>query len=77
MWDLQSEGSVKMVKVIPIGFIDNTGTGKAHQSNTIYSSNGLCPCLCSMQKRYGGLQTKVIVYEKSDNSNFKEYGEFR
>ncbi len=31
MWDLQSEGSVKMVKVIPIGFIDNTGTGKAHQ----------------------------------------------
>ena len=68
-----------MIKVISVGFIDNTGigTGKAHQSNTIYSSYGLAPCLCSMQKRYGGLQTKVIVYEKSDNSNFKEYGEFR
>lgn len=64
----------KMIKVISVGFIDNTGTGKAHQSNTIYSSCGICPCLCSMQKRYGGLQTKVLVYE-TNNSDFKEYGE--
>lgn len=65
------------MKVINLGFIDNTGTGKAHQSNTVYHPYGLAPCLCSMQKRYGGLQTKVIMYEKSNNSNSKEYGEFR
>ena len=64
--------------VVNVGFLDNTNTGKAHQSNTIYSSFGLSPCLCSMQKRYGGLQTKVLVMEKygTNNSNFKEYGEF-
>lgn len=69
---------MRIQKVISVGFIDNTGTGKAHQSNTIYSSIGLSPCLCSMQKRYGGLQTKVLVMEKhgANNSNFKEYGEF-
>lgn len=62
--------------VINVGFLDTTNTGKAHQSNTIYSSDGLCPCICSMQKRYGGLQTKILVKEKYEkhNSHIKKYG---
>lgn len=58
-------------KVIDIGFIDTTNTGKKHQSNIVYSSFGISPCICSMQKRYGGLQTKVLVIEneRDDNSN--------
>jgi len=67
------------MKVINVGFLDYTGTGKAHQSNTVYSSFGVSPCLCSMQKRYGGLQTKILVKEKHEayNSDIKEHGKFR
>lgn len=65
-----------MNNVINIGFMD-TGTGKAHQSNTVYSSFGICPCLCSYANRYGGIQTNILVkenYEKTDNNNSYKYG---
>jgi len=59
-----------MNKVINIGFM-NTGTNKAHQSNTVYSSFGISPCLCSYANRYGGIQTNILVkeIEKADNGN--------
>jgi len=49
----------------------NTGTNKAHQSNTVYSSFGISPCLCSYANRYGGIQTNILVkeIEKADNGN--------
>ena len=57
-----------MKKVINIGFMD-TGTGKAHQSNTVYSSFGICPCLCSYENRYGGIQTNILVREENEKTN--------
>ena len=71
--------SLKNRKVINVGFMDMSGSGKAHQSNTVYSSFGVCPCLCSYANRYGGIQTNILVKEinEIDNANFKEHGEFR
>ena len=50
-------------KVINVGFIDYSGSGKAHQSNTVYSSFGISPCLCSYANRYGGIQSNILVKE--------------
>lgn len=52
-------------KIINVGFIDYSGSGKAHQSNTVYSSFGVSPCLCSYENRYGGIQTNILVKEKN------------
>ena len=52
---------------IQLGFMDN-GTGK-HQSNTVYSVNGLCPCISTLIKG-GTQQIKVMVNgSKSDRSD--------
>lgn len=61
----------KEMKIVNVGFM-NTGTNKVHQSNTVYSSFGICPCLCSYANRYGGIQTNILVVEndkKTNNSN--------
>ena len=64
--------SLKEKSVIKVGFIDYYGSGKAHQSNTVYSSFGVSPCLCSYTNRYGGIQSNILVkeIEKTNNSNY-------
>lgn len=57
------------MRIINVGFIDNTGTGKAHQSNTVYSSFGISPCLCSYENRYGGIQTNILVRNKNEKAH--------
>lgn len=57
------------MRIINVGFIDNTGTGKAHQSNTVYSSFGISPCLCSYENRYGGIQTNILVRNKNEKTH--------
>lgn len=44
-------------KTIELGFLDN-GTGQ-HQSNTVYSIEGLCPCISTL-KDGGTQQIKVL-----------------
>ena len=61
-------GSLKLKNVnqpIKVGFIDYSGSGKAHQSNTVYSANGICPCICSYANRYGGVQSNILVREQN------------
>jgi len=48
------------MKPIQLGFMDN-GTGQ-HQSNTVYSTEGICPCISTL-KDGGTQQIKVMVYE--------------
>lgn len=45
-------------EIIKLGFMDN-GTGK-HQSNIVYSENGICPNITTI---YGGgtQQIKILV----------------
>ena len=38
-----------LLSVNELGYMDN-GTGK-HQSNTVYSRNGVCPCQYSVQHK--------------------------
>ena len=58
-------------KVVKIGFIDYSGSGKAHQSNTVYSSFGICPCICSYSNRYGGVQSNILVKELYEEQKYK------
>jgi hypothetical protein len=46
------------MKPIQLGFMDN-GTGQ-HQSNTVYSTEGICPCISTL-KDGGTQQIKVLV----------------
>lgn len=57
------------MKPIQLGFIDN-GTGQ-HQSNTVYSENGLCPCISTLGSAGscgGTQQIKVLVDGIKSNS---------
>lgn len=60
----------KMLKnktTIQLGFMDS-GTGQ-HRSNTVYSFNGICPCLSTL-KDGGTQQIKVLVNgSDSDSTN--------
>jgi hypothetical protein len=38
-----------LLNVNELGFIER-GTGK-HQSNTVYATDGICPCECSTQHK--------------------------
>ena len=53
------------MKPIQLGFMNN-GTGK-HQSNTVYSEKGLCPCISTLING-GTQQIKVLVNESKSNS---------
>jgi len=55
---------MKMNENIKFGYIEN-GTGM-HQSNTVWSTNGVCPVLTTLQG--GTQQVKVLVVE-DDNKN--------
>lgn len=50
-------------KVNEVGYMDN-GTGQ-HQSNTVYSSNGVSPCLNSTNYKE---PVKVVEYERNKNN---------
>ena len=50
------------MKPIQLGYMNN-GTGK-HQSNTVYSEKGLCPCISTLING-GTQQIKVMVYEST------------
>lgn len=59
------------MKPIQLGYMDN-GTGQ-HQSNTVWSIGGVCPCISTLGsgKSCGGTQQiKVMVYES--NKSIKE-----
>ena len=58
------------MKPIQLGYMDN-GTGK-HQSNTVYSIEGVCPCISTLIKG-GTQQIKVIVNESKSNSTDGQY----
>ena len=53
---------------IQLGYMDN-GTGK-HQSNTVYSPDGICPCISTLGsgKSVGGTQ-QIKVLVNGSNSN--------
>ena len=53
------------MKPIQLGFMDN-GTGK-HQSNTVYSTEGISPCISTL-KDGGTQQIKVLVNGSNSNS---------
>lgn len=53
------------MKPIQLGFMDN-GTGQ-HQSNTVYSTEGICPCISTL-KDGGTQQIKVLVNGSKSNS---------
>lgn len=53
------------MKAIDVGFIEH-GTGK-HQSNTVYSTKGICPCISTL-KDGGTQQIKVLVNGSKSNS---------
>ena len=53
------------MKPIQLGFMDN-GTGQ-HQSNTVYSTEGICPCISTL-KDGGTQQIKVLVNGSTSNS---------
>ena len=52
------------MKPIQLGFMEN-GTGK-HQSNTVYSPDGICPCISTLIKG-GTQQIKVMVNGSHSN----------
>ena len=49
------------MKPIQLGFMDN-GTGQ-HQSNTVYSITGVCPCISTLGS--GGTQQIKILEVKN------------
>ena len=51
-------------EVIEMGFMDN-GTGK-HQSNVVYSENGLCPNITTVNG--GGTQQIKVLVRLEDGS---------
>ena len=53
------------MKPIQLGFMNN-GTGK-HQSNTVYSEKGLCPCISTLING-GTQQIKVLVNGNKTNN---------
>lgn len=46
---LGEQKEAALLKVDELGYIDN-GTGK-HQSNAVYSKDGLCPCQYAVQHK--------------------------
>ena len=54
----------KILEVKQLGYIEN-GTGK-HQSNTIYSENGLSPSLTTIEG--GGTQQIKVCESQKDNT---------
>lgn len=53
------------MKPIQLGYMNN-GTGQ-HQSNTVYSEKGLCPCISTLING-GTQQIKVLVNGSKSNS---------
>lgn len=56
-------------KIIKIGFIpktENGGDGKPHESNLVYSVNGVAPC-CAASFGYKQPAPMIIIKENKDD----------
>lgn len=59
-----------MNDVVEIGNIVKTGNWNSPQRGRIYSADGICPCLSTMQG--GGLEPKILLYEAHGDTDTAE-----
>ena len=58
-------------KVVEFGHYTYPNSDKKHQSNTVYSSDGLCPTLDTMQG--GNRQPKILTYSPYVNKKYEQF----